>query len=166
MLFQSIPASFFGQNELEVLVRETELFDWHIPNVLSSRKHSCHIFNGQLKSESVRGLNEDLRQMVPVLQSGFDEFAWIREAELFNLTYPKRSQYFVNTRTIFYWTIRVGKFSGTLRRFATGFNEFVWISFQESVQFRASFMGPLPLQEYYELVDAHFEVNIFLSFRF
>ena len=43
---------------------------------------------------------------------------------------------------------------------------FVWISLQESVQFRASFMGPLPLQEYYELIDAHFEVNIFLSFLF
>ena len=41
----------------------------------------------------------------------------------------------------------------------------VCISLQESVQFRASFMGPLPLQEYYELIDAHFEVNIFL-FRF
>ncbi|KAM7442291.1 Protein PTHB1 [Porites harrisoni] len=28
---------------------------------------------------------------------------------------------------------------------------------KDSVQFRASFMGPLPLQEYYELIDAHFE---------
>ena len=31
---------------------------------------------------------------------------------------------------------------------------------QDSVQFRASFMGPLPLQEYYELIDAHFEVRL------
>ncbi|XP_031552881.1 protein PTHB1-like [Actinia tenebrosa] len=28
---------------------------------------------------------------------------------------------------------------------------------RDNVAFRASFMGPLPLQEYYELVDAHFE---------
>ncbi|PFX24103.1 protein PTHB1-like [Stylophora pistillata] len=28
---------------------------------------------------------------------------------------------------------------------------------KDTVQFRASFMGPLPLQEYYELIDAHFE---------
>ncbi|KAJ7390596.1 Protein PTHB1 [Desmophyllum pertusum] len=28
---------------------------------------------------------------------------------------------------------------------------------KDSVQLRASFMGPLPLQEYYELIDAHFE---------
>ena len=42
----------------------------------------------------------------------------------------------------------------------------VWIYLQESVQFRASFMGPLPLQEYYELIDAHFTVNIFFCFFF
>ncbi|XP_067018157.1 protein PTHB1-like [Acropora muricata] len=31
---------------------------------------------------------------------------------------------------------------------------------KDSVQFRASFMGPLPLQEYYELIDAHFEQRL------
>ena len=71
-----------------------------------------------------------------------------------------------NYSYFFYWTRRVGMFSGALRRFAISFDEFVWISLQESVQFRASFMGPLPLQEYYELIDAHFEVNFFLSFLF
>ena len=34
------------------------------------------------------------------------------------------------------------------------------------MQFRASFMGPLPLQEYYELIDAHFEVSRGLLFSF
>ncbi|EDO29499.1 predicted protein [Nematostella vectensis] len=34
---------------------------------------------------------------------------------------------------------------------------------KDNVSFRASFMGPLPLQEYYELIDTHFEVSLQVS---
>ena len=70
----------------------------------------------------------------------------------------------------FDWTLKIGyssstkiKISVTHTFFSPSFDEFL-MSLQDSVQFRGSFMGPLPLQEYYELIDAHFEVSVLLLY--